>query len=720
MLFFLTSILSLTAIAADFIHFRRRRRRKLPVRRALVAWVAATDALPILSSLIGALSRDNGPELMHLYMWLFWAWIVTVPPRLAFYAFNFVNLRRTGYVAACAFVLFTLWGTTRGRTSIRVNRVEICSDRIPEAFDGFRFVQITDMHVGTLVRPERELTRLADSVNAQRPEAVFFTGDLVNIRAGELDERTTALLRRIAGPVWSVTGNHDVGTYIKDSLRFPAAGEAREVVARQRAMGWTVLEDTTVYLRRGADSISLTGLSFDPALRERRHDRDLPGTAIPKAYAGVPDSLYNIALVHIPQLWEQIVEAGYGDLTLSGHVHSMQLKIRPWGRGWSPAKWIYKHWSGRYDTGRHTLYVNDGTMQITLSFATTADGYLDDNSPRRLMISTPEDWEAVLRLRASHDAILAGAETLRRDDPALLLRDAAARELRRARGMRPDLTKVTLTHSGRLSPSMRFFTEGDADRYVFSEKELPELKGVAEVISSDGSITASAIVTELEKRGVERLLVEGGASVLRMFLAEGMADTVRRAVNPQLTLGPERGGAQFRFEVPEGAACRRENLGGMEVATCTLRPDTRDEDLRYLAQAVAEGLRCVPSRTSYCVGAVVALPDGRSFTGYTHETSPTHHAEQEAIRKALDAGAELRGAAIYSSMEPCSQRKSEPESCTQLILRHGFARVVFALYEPDRFVRCRGAQTLREAGVDVRVYPELAEGVRRANAHLGR
>ncbi|WP_337757409.1 metallophosphoesterase [Alistipes sp.] len=364
MLFFLTLILSLTAIAADFIHFRRRRRRKRPVRRALVAWAAATDALPILSSIISALSRDNGTGLMHLYMWLFWAWIVTVLPRLAFYAFNFVNLRRTGYVAACAFVLFALWGTTLGRTSIRVNRVEICSDRIPEAFDGFRFVQITDMHVGTLLRPERELTRLADSVNAQRPEAVFFTGDLVNIRAGELDERTTALLRRIAGPVWSVTGNHDVGTYIKDSLRFPAAGEAREVVARQRAMGWTVLEDTTVYLRRGADSISLTGLSFDPALRERRHDRDLPGTAIPKAYAGVPDSLYNIALVHIPQLWEQIVEAGYGDLTLSGHVHSMQLKIRPWGRGWSPAKWIYKHWSGRYDTGRHTLYVNDGTGYV--------------------------------------------------------------------------------------------------------------------------------------------------------------------------------------------------------------------------------------------------------------------------------------------------------------------------------------------------------------------
>lgn len=364
MLFLMTLFLSLLAIAADCVHFYRRRRRKNPASRTLIAWIVVTDALPVISSVISALSRDNGTGLMYVYMWLFWGWIITVLPRLAFYVFNFIHLRRTGYAVAGALVLFFLWGTTWGRTRIHVNRVEICSERIPKAFDGYRFVQITDTHVGTLVRPGRELTRLADSVNALRPDAVFFTGDLVNIRAEELDERVMALLRRIEGPVWSVTGNHDVGTYIKDSVRFPAADEAREVVARQRSMGWNVLEDTTVYLRRGADSISLTGLSFDPALRERRHDRDLPGTAIPSAYNGIPDSLYNITLVHIPQLWEQIVEAGYGDLTLVGHVHSMQFKIRPWGRGWSPAEWIYKHWSGRYDTGRHTLYVNDGTGYV--------------------------------------------------------------------------------------------------------------------------------------------------------------------------------------------------------------------------------------------------------------------------------------------------------------------------------------------------------------------
>lgn len=364
MLFTLTLILTLAAFAADWIHLRHQRRRGTPALRSFVIWALATDALPLVSAIVGWICRDNGPGVMNLYMWLFWAWIVTVLPRMLYYVFHFLKLPRAGLLAASLLTLYLLWGTTFGRTRIHVNRVEICSERIPAAFDGFRFAQFSDAHVGTLVRPERELTRLTDTINALRPDAVFFTGDLVNIRSAELDDRTTALLQRIEAPVWSVTGNHDVGTYIRDSVRYPAAVEARKVVERQRAMGWCVLEDTTAYLRRGTDSISLTGISFDPALRERRHDRHLPADKLPAIYAGVPDSLYNITLVHIPQLWEQITALGYGDLTLSGHVHSMQMKIRPWGRGWSPAVWLYERWSGRYDNGRHTLYINDGTGYV--------------------------------------------------------------------------------------------------------------------------------------------------------------------------------------------------------------------------------------------------------------------------------------------------------------------------------------------------------------------
>lgn len=360
MLAILASILILLGILADALHLLRHRRRGTPLRRATVVWLVLTDLLPVAMLLIGWLSPDNGTALMRVEMWLLWTWIVTVVPRLAFYLFRLVGLRRTAWAVAAALALLFVWGATLGRTQLRVNRVEIASERVPRAFDGFRIVQISDLHVGSMVRPERELRRLSDAVNALQPDAVFVTGDLVNIRADELDSTVMALLRRIEGPVWSVVGNHDTGTYIKDSIRHPAAENLREVVARQRAMGWVVLEDTTCFLRRGADSVSLSGVSFDPALRKQRHDRHLPAPQLAKVYDGVPSEPFNITLVHVPQLWEAVLDAGYGDLTLSGHVHAMQMKIRPWGRGWSPAVWLYPRWSGRYDRNGRTLYINDG------------------------------------------------------------------------------------------------------------------------------------------------------------------------------------------------------------------------------------------------------------------------------------------------------------------------------------------------------------------------
>ena len=357
-------------------------------------------------------------------------------------------------------------------------------------------------------------------------------------------------------------------------------------------------------------------------------------------------------------------------------------------------------------------------MRVTLSYAVTSDGYLDDSSSNRLILSTPEDWAAVYRLRAEHDAILVGAETVRRDNPSLRLHDEAARARRREAGLRPDIARVTLTASGALDPDLRFFTAGDAERFVFATHELPALNERATVIRCEEPITAARIVTELEKRGIRSLLVEGGARVAQLFLTEGLVDRVRRAVNPALTLGPERGGARLLLDPPAGVFATQTNLGGMEVTDWELRPDSSAEDLPLLREAIEVSRRCTPSATSYCVGAVVATTAGECYTGYTHETSPTHHAEQEAIAKALAAGAELRGATIYTSMEPCSQRASEPESCTQLILRHGFRRVVFACYEPSCFVCCQGAWLLRRAGVEVQVYPEAAEAVLAINGHL--
>lgn len=359
MILTLIILLGLAVAAADWLHFRRLGNAG-KLRLPIIAAVAA-DLLPFAAALLGYLVRDNTTPVIMISMWIVWFWMTTALTRLVYYTFNFFGRRRTGLIlAACTAVLLVV-GATAGRTRFRVSRVEVCSGKLPEAFDGARIVQISDLHLGTIVRPERELTRLADTINALRPDWVVFTGDLVNIRAEELDERAARLLGRIEAPVYSVTGNHDIGAYIKDSLHHTMEENLHEVIARQRAMGWNLLDDETCYLHRGGDSISLTGLSFDPALRLLRHKRDLPATGLERAFAGTPTELYNITLVHVPQLRPKITAAGYGDLVLSGHVHAMQCKVRPWGRGWSPAALLYKEWSGRYeDSDGKILYINDG------------------------------------------------------------------------------------------------------------------------------------------------------------------------------------------------------------------------------------------------------------------------------------------------------------------------------------------------------------------------
>lgn len=364
LLFLVIPLLGVLAIVADVLRFRRLRQQHRRIAPLRMLWCGATDLIPVAVPLAGLVVSDNTTGYMAVVMWLVWIWMLTVLPRLVCYLFRLLHLRRTGIVLACGIAAALIWGATLGRTDVHVSRVEICSPRLPAGFDGMRIVQLSDMHLGTIVSPERELTRIVDSVNALHPELVIFTGDLVNIRASELDGRAVRLLRRIEAPVVSVTGNHDVGSYIKDTVSLPREQSHADLLAAQRAMGWRVLDDETLYLHRGGDSISLSGVSFDPALRKQRHDSDLEATNLDRVYAGVPDSLYNLTAVHLPQLWEQITARGYGDLTLAGHVHAMQFKVRLFGRAWSPAAWLYERWSGRYDEQGRTLYINDGSGYV--------------------------------------------------------------------------------------------------------------------------------------------------------------------------------------------------------------------------------------------------------------------------------------------------------------------------------------------------------------------
>ena len=336
-------------------------------------WLAAlwlTDVLPFLVMAFALLLRDNPTWLSVMMLWAVWAYVVLSIARfptmaaVAFFRRNWVRVMGAA-VSVLAVVIF-VYGMAVTRTDYEVQRVVIESEKVPESFNGYKIVQISDMHVGNMVCQQRELNEIISICNGLDADAIAFTGDLVDIRYSELTDDVLERLARLKARdgIYSVTGNHDVGVYVKDSISLPPAVSVQKVIEAQRKIGWRVLEDETIHLRRGEDSISLTGISFSPVLQEFRHSAKIPDVAIEKAYDGKAEGGFNVTLVHIPQLWDVIVSKQLADLTLSGHVHAMQMKLPIGKRGISPSRVKYRRWSGLYEQNGRLLYINDGVGYV--------------------------------------------------------------------------------------------------------------------------------------------------------------------------------------------------------------------------------------------------------------------------------------------------------------------------------------------------------------------
>ena len=173
---------------------------------------------------------------------------------------------------------------------------------------------------------------------------------------------------------------------------------------------------------------------------------------------------------------------------------------------------------------------------VLLSVAMSVDGCIDDATDTRLILSNDADLDRVDEVRAGSDAILVGAGTIRRDNPALLVRSSARRSARVARGRPASPARVAITASGDLDPAARFFTAGDGARLIYvPDAERDRIQGHlggAEVIGAGDPLSMRAVLADLADRGVRRLMVEGGGTVLAQFLAEGLADELDLVVAP--------------------------------------------------------------------------------------------------------------------------------------------------------------------------------------------
>lgn len=185
---------------------------------------------------------------------------------------------------------------------------------------------------------------------------------------------------------------------------------------------------------------------------------------------------------------------------------------------------------------------------VLLSAAMSADGYLDDASGTRLVLSDEADLDRVDELRAGSDAILVGAQTIRSDNPRLQVRSPARRARRREAGLAASPRRVTITRRGGLDPVARFFTgdrAGGPRPLVYAAAEVAgpaaaRLAAVATVVpaASAGGVDLAWVLADLAGRGVERLMVEGGAAILAQFLAAGLADEFLLAVAPLFVADP--------------------------------------------------------------------------------------------------------------------------------------------------------------------------------------
>lgn len=252
-------------------------------------------------------------------------------------------------------------GATFGYRHIVVKDFEHVDATLPAAFDGYRIVQLSDLHLGTLHAHPEVVQAIIDSVNAARPDLVVFTGDLVNYRSDELDGFADALRAiRARDGVVSVMGNHDYAQYYRHASPADSLADIRRLQDGQRAVGWRLLLNDNVVLRRGADSVAVVGVENDglppfPALAD-----------LPRAQRGLTEDCFKILLSHDPTHWRRSVVPETGiRLTLSGHTHGMQFMLG----GFSPAAWFYPEWGGAYRTadGR-TLYVSLGTGEVLLPF----------------------------------------------------------------------------------------------------------------------------------------------------------------------------------------------------------------------------------------------------------------------------------------------------------------------------------------------------------------
>ncbi len=243
----------------------------------------------------------------------------------------------------------------------KVHEVELSFTNLPKEFDGLKIVQISDVHLGSMLsdKPMNKALQIIDSLH---PDLIFFTGDLVNNYSGEA-YRFENILSKFKAPmgVFSILGNHDYGDYIPWDSPEAKVKNLKDLVDFQKKIGWNLLLNQHQIIQKDSSEIAIIGIENWSISNHFPRKGD-----INKASMHTDSIPFKLLLSHDPTAWgPHITVANKIDITFSGHTHGMQFGIETKSFRWSPAAWIYTHWAGiaeRDDAAanKQYLYVNAG------------------------------------------------------------------------------------------------------------------------------------------------------------------------------------------------------------------------------------------------------------------------------------------------------------------------------------------------------------------------
>ena len=312
-------------------------------------WIPSVSLLTAMGYIFGGFAPESSLSALGVFLVVFLC--INVPKALFSILMPLVKKTAIGLGIALLAMAYLIFGATEGKRYFQVKETTIESKDVPQTFDGYRIVQLSDMHVGSWNGDTQAMEKAVSMINDLQPDLIVFTGDLVNNLASELDNFIPVFSNlKAKDGVYSVLGNHDYSTYVHWENPEDQKEELVRLKQKQAEMGWTMLNNRHVKLYNQNDSIALIGV-------ENSGRPPFPDYAkLSEAMQGT-EGMFQILLSHDPTHWRrEVLPQTDIQLMLAGHTHAMQTKIF----GFTPAQFIYEENDGLYQEGEQMLYVNIG------------------------------------------------------------------------------------------------------------------------------------------------------------------------------------------------------------------------------------------------------------------------------------------------------------------------------------------------------------------------